>query len=318
LQATPKLQRDDEVLTMARKTLLWAPTLAALAVTACVTSPTGRRQLSLVPEQTAIGASAEAYTAQLAQLRSEGKLVTESRVTRRVDAITERLVAQAIAMRPETADWKWSVAVIDDPEMINAWCMAGGRMAVYTGLLDKLDPTDDELAQVLAHEISHALANHTAERMSVAIATQAGVALAGAVADDRPEAAQSAAAIAAQLAIQLPQCRDGSRRDRHRARRQGRLRPERRRDVVAENGGGGRVRSPAIHEHPSEPGESAGKACGTRAADDGLLQRGSPRPGDAPRCQRRRGPLTGRPSVASRCRAAAAASGPRWGVALPS
>jgi predicted Zn-dependent protease len=181
--------------------------LAALAVTACAISPTGRRQLSLVPEQTAIGASKEAYTAQLAELRSEGKLVTESRVNRRVDTITERLVAQAIAMRPETADWEWSVAIVDDPEMINAWCMAGGRMAVYTGLLGKLDPSDDELAQVLAHEISHALANHTAERMSVAIATQAGVALAGAVADDRPEAAQSAAAIAAQLAIQLPNSR---------------------------------------------------------------------------------------------------------------
>jgi predicted Zn-dependent protease len=192
---------------MARKAFIWLPILVAAALTACVVSPTGRRQLSLVPEETAIGASKEAYAAQLAQLRSEGKLVTESRVTRRVNSITERLVAQAIAMRPETADWEWSVAVIDDPEMVNAWCMAGGRMAVYTGLLEKLDPTDDELAQVLAHEISHALANHTAERMSVALATQAGVALAGAVADDRPEAAQNAAAIAAQLAIQLPNSR---------------------------------------------------------------------------------------------------------------
>ncbi len=192
---------------MSKKRFFWLPALAALVATACAISPTGRRQLSLVPEQTAIGASKEAYTAQLAELRSEGKLVTESRVTRRVDGITERLVAQAIAMRPETEEWEWSVAVIDEPEMINAWCMAGGRMAVYTGLLDKLDPSDDELAQVLAHEISHALANHTAERMSVAIATQAGVALAGAVADDRPEAAQSAAAIAAQLAIQLPNSR---------------------------------------------------------------------------------------------------------------
>jgi predicted Zn-dependent protease len=192
---------------MSKRGFFWLPALAALAATACAISPTGRRQLSLVPEQTAIGASKEAYTAQLAELRSEGKLVTESRVTRRVDGITERLVAQAIAMRPETEEWEWSVAVIDEPETINAWCMAGGRMAVYTGLLDKLDPSDDELAQVLAHEISHALANHTAERMSVAIATQAGVALAGAVADDRPEAAQSAAAIAAQLAIQLPNSR---------------------------------------------------------------------------------------------------------------
>jgi predicted Zn-dependent protease len=192
---------------MATKLSFSVPALAALVVTACVVSPTGRRQLSLVPEELAIGASQEAYAAQLAQLRSEGKLVAESRVTRRIDAITERLVAQAIAMRPETAEWEWSVAVIDDPELINAWCMAGGRMAVYTGLLSKLDPTDDELAQVLAHEISHALANHTAERMSVALATSAGVALAGAVADDRPEAAQNAAAVAAQLAIQLPNSR---------------------------------------------------------------------------------------------------------------
>jgi predicted Zn-dependent protease len=192
---------------MAGKTLSFVPVVAALAVAACAVSPTGRRQLSLVPESVAIDASTQAYAAQLSELREQGKLETASRVTRRVDAITERLVAQAVAMRPETGEWDWSVAVIDDPDMINAWCMAGGRMAVYTGLLDKLDPTDDELAQVLAHEISHALANHTAERMSVALATQAGVALAGAAADDRPEAAQNAAAIAAQLAIQLPNSR---------------------------------------------------------------------------------------------------------------
>ena len=192
---------------MVKKMWCLAPVLGALAVTACVTSPTGRRQLSLVSEEAAIGASAEAYTTQLAELRREGKIETDARVTRRVDQITERLVAQAIAMRPETASWQWSVAVIDDPEMVNAWCMAGGRMAVYTGLLTKLDPSDDELAQVLAHEISHALANHTAERMSVALATSAGVALAGAVADDNREGAQNAAAVAAQLAVQLPNSR---------------------------------------------------------------------------------------------------------------
>lgn len=190
---------------MVNKVWCLAPVLVALA--ACVTSPTGRRQLSLVSEEAAIGASAEAYTTQLAELRREGKIETDGRVTRRIDQITERLVAQAIAMRPATADWQWSVAVIDDPEMINAWCMAGGRMAVYTGLLTKLDPSDDELAQVLAHEISHALANHTAERMSVALATSAGVALAGAIADDNPEGAQNAAAVAAQLAVQLPNSR---------------------------------------------------------------------------------------------------------------
>jgi predicted Zn-dependent protease len=192
---------------MTNKMRPWAAAMLTLAVAACAVSPTGRRQLSLVSEDSAIVASKEAYVTQMAALKNEGKIVTDSRVTGRVDRITERLVAQAIKLRPATADWEWSVEVIDDPEMVNAWCMAGGRMAVYTGLLQKLDPTDDELAQVLGHEISHALANHTAERMSVAIATSAGVALAGAIADERSQAAMSATAIAAQLAIQLPNSR---------------------------------------------------------------------------------------------------------------
>jgi predicted Zn-dependent protease len=193
---------------MNRNTRFFIGALVAATAAACTTSPTGRRQLALVSEESAIVASEEAYAMAIGELRREGKIVSESsRVARRVEEITERLVAQAVEMRPETAEWEWSMEVIDEPDVVNAWCMAGGRMAVYTGLLDKLDPTDDELAQVLAHEISHALANHTAERMSVALATQAGVALAGAAADDRPEAAQNAAAIAAQLAIQLPNSR---------------------------------------------------------------------------------------------------------------
>jgi len=184
-------------------------TAALLAVTlaACAVSPTGRRQLALVSEDNAIVASQEAYAMQIGELRDAGKIVAESsRAAQRVEAITGRLVAQAIEKRPATADWEWSIEVIDDPEVVNAWCMAGGRMAVYTGLLEKLDPTDDELAQVLGHEISHALANHTAERMSVALATSAGVALAGVLSEDS-QRAMSTAAIAAALAIQMPNSR---------------------------------------------------------------------------------------------------------------
>jgi predicted Zn-dependent protease len=181
--------------------------LLGLAVAACAVSPTGRRQLALVSEDSAIVASQEAYAMQIGELRSAGKIVAESsNVSRRVDAITERLVAQAVALRPETAEWQWSVEVIDEPEVVNAWCMAGGRMAIYTGLIEKLDPTDDELAQVMAHEISHALANHTAERMSVAIATNAGIALAGVLSEDA-QRTMSTAAVAAALAIQMPNSR---------------------------------------------------------------------------------------------------------------
>lgn len=192
---------------MRSKTRFGATALILVALGACATSPTGRHTLALVSENDAIAASKEAYATQMSDLRKEGKLVTDARVTRRVDAITERLVAQAIAFRPDTANWQWSVQVIDDPETVNAWCMAGGRMAVYTGLLQKIDPSDDELAQVLGHEISHALANHTAERMSVALATGAGLAVVGALSKDNDGAALGAVALAAQLAIQLPNSR---------------------------------------------------------------------------------------------------------------
>jgi predicted Zn-dependent protease len=192
---------------MIRKSHILGLALLATTLAACAVSPTGRRQLALVSEDSAIAASDEAYAMQIGELRKEGKIVPESsRVTKRVEGITERLVAQATLKRPETADWNWSMEVIDDPDVVNAWCMAGGRMAVYTGLIQKLDPTDDELAQVLAHEISHALANHTAERMSVALATNVGVALAGVLSDDAQKT-MSQAALAAALAIQLPNSR---------------------------------------------------------------------------------------------------------------
>jgi len=175
-------------------------------LSACATSPTGRRQLMLVSEERAIAASKQQYLATMSELSKEGKLVTDPKLLKRVDTITGKLIAQAIEMRPATEQWEWSVEVIDDPEMVNAWCMAGGRMALYTGLINKIDPTDDELAQVMGHEISHALANHTAERMSIAMATSVGV-LAVGVASDKPGITMAGAAAAAGLAITLPNSR---------------------------------------------------------------------------------------------------------------
>ena len=181
-----------------------ATAMALLA--ACATSPTGRKQLMLVSEQQAISASRQAYVQEIGKARQAGKLVTDRRLLNRVEVITGRLVAQAVRMRPDSAKWEWSVEVIDEPKTVNAWCMAGGRMALYTGLLQQVDPTDDELAQVMGHEIAHALANHTAERMSVAMASQAGVIAAGILADNSG-AAMASAAVAAKLAVDLPNSR---------------------------------------------------------------------------------------------------------------
>jgi len=185
---------------------LLAALLMATLLAACATSPTGRRQLMLVSEDTAISSSAEAYVQEVGKLKAEGKLSGDQALIQRVNEITGRLVAQAIVMRPDSASWKWSVAVIDDPETVNAWCMAGGRMAIYTGLIEQIEPSDDELAQVMGHEISHALANHTAEKMSVAMASSIGVIAVGIAADNKGAAVAGAAAAAA-LAVTLPNSR---------------------------------------------------------------------------------------------------------------
>ncbi len=173
---------------------------------ACATSPTGRRQLMLISEESSIVSSKEAYLSTVGELDKAGKLEQDPAINARVKTITGRLITEAIKMRPDTANWEWSVVVIDDPETVNAWCMAGGRMAIYTGLLEKIEPTDDELAQVMGHEISHALAKHTAEKMSIQIATAVGVAVVG-VASDNTGVALTGAALAAMLAVNLPNSR---------------------------------------------------------------------------------------------------------------
>lgn len=180
--------------------------VSALLIASCTTSPTGRSQLMLISPEAAIVESRKAYLSTVGQLNEQDRLVDDPRMADRVATITGRLVTEAIALYPRTKDWEWSVAIIDDDETVNAWCMAGGRMAAYTGLFEKLQLTDDEFAQIMGHEISHAVANHTAERMSRAIAINAGVIAAG-VASDNSGITMAGAALAAKLALELPNSR---------------------------------------------------------------------------------------------------------------
>ena len=180
--------------------------LCAVLIVACATSPTGRHQLMLVSEDSAIAASKQAYVEMLKPYEQKGKIDNSPTLKDRVYRITGRLIAQAIKMRPETKDWDWSIKIIDDPGTVNAWAMAGGKMAIYSGLVEKLNPTDDELAQVLGHEIAHALAKHSAEKMSVAMASSVGVVAVGVAADNKG-LALTGAALAAALAVQKPNSR---------------------------------------------------------------------------------------------------------------
>ena len=189
------------------RTKYWALLAVWMLLCSCAVSPTGRTQFIIISPNAAIIESEAAYMDTVQQLDDEDKLVGDPLTVTRVARITGRLVSIAVADFSTSADWKWSVAIVDDAETVNAWCMAGGRMAVYTGLFDKLELTDDEFAQIMGHEISHALANHTAERMSRAMATATGMAVIGA-ASDNSRAAMAGASVLANVALTLPNSRD--------------------------------------------------------------------------------------------------------------
>jgi len=185
--------------------------LATSALTACATNPiTGRSQAMLVSDAQAAQSSQQAYSQLVSEAHRERALDTNPATLERVRGITDRIVAQAQILRPETRNWRWEVHVLKVNE-VNAWCMAGGKMAVYTGLLEKIAPSDDELAQVMAHEISHALLSHQAEKMSRVQLQRTGLQLgmiAGAIAGYNLSTVAGLADSAATLALQLPNSRE--------------------------------------------------------------------------------------------------------------
>ncbi len=180
---------------------------AALLAAGCSTNPiTGRSQLTLVSEDTAISSSLSAYTSMMGDFSKKKQVEAGTAREKKVREITDRLVAQAVRFRPDSADWKWEVQVINDPKTVNAFCMAGGKMAIYTGIWEKLKATDDEVAQVMGHEIGHALLSHTREKMSVAYSTTAATAITAIALGSRQDTA-ALLETAAQVAVTLPNSR---------------------------------------------------------------------------------------------------------------
>lgn len=118
--------------------------------------------------------AASQYQQILAQAKAQGALDPSAAQTQRVQTIAHRLIAQVGVFRQDAVQWPWEVHVLKSDE-VNAWCMPGGKIAVYTGLLDKIQPTDAELAAVLGHEISHALREHAREQVSQQMATNVGL-----------------------------------------------------------------------------------------------------------------------------------------------
>ncbi len=126
-------------------------------------------------------ASRKEYAELMAEARQKGLLNRNAAQVSRVKAIAGRLIQQVPAFRPDALHWAWESNVLSSPE-VNAWCMPGGKIAVYTGLIEKLQITDDELAAVLGHEMAHALREHARERASEQAVAGLGITILSAVA----------------------------------------------------------------------------------------------------------------------------------------
>lgn len=130
-----------------------------------------QRMSSMVSEADMRRQAETSYREVLATERQKGTLNVDQALNSRVRAITSQLIPASAAFRPEAAQWKWEVNVIRS-DQINAWCMPGGKIAVYSGLITKLGLSDDEIAAVVGHEIAHALREHARERASEQLGAQ--------------------------------------------------------------------------------------------------------------------------------------------------
>jgi predicted Zn-dependent protease len=131
----------------------------------------------LVPAEEVEAAAAEEYIKLLADARAKGTLVSaDNAQVKRLRAIAQRIIPLASEWNDRARSWKWEVNLLDSKE-INAFCMPGGKIAFYTGILQDLKLTDDEVAMVMGHEMAHALREHARERMGKSAATGIGASL---------------------------------------------------------------------------------------------------------------------------------------------
>jgi len=130
-----------------------------------------QQMTSLVSSEQVDRQAAQEYAQVLAAAQKKGALNANPQQVQRVRAVAAKLIPQVTVFRKDAVNWKWEVNVLSSKD-VNAWCMPGGKIAVYTGLMDRLNLTDDELAAVMGHEIAHALREHARERMGRQMATQ--------------------------------------------------------------------------------------------------------------------------------------------------
>jgi predicted Zn-dependent protease len=190
-----------------------AAAVAAATITGCATVKTTqagtvgveRSQSMLVSAAEVDRAAAQQYAQTIAAARQKGLLDRDPAEIERVRTVANRLIVQTGAFRKDAPGWKWEVHLITS-DQLNAWCMPGGKMAVYTALIQKLKLTDDELAAIMGHEIAHALREHGRERVSQQLAASLAVGVASA-ALGLGQGGSQLADLVAQVTFTLPNSR---------------------------------------------------------------------------------------------------------------
>jgi predicted Zn-dependent protease len=185
--------------------------LCALGASGCATTTRSgsvgadRSQLLLLSSEHINKSSVAAYAEVLGDAKKKSTLNADPVQTERVRRIAARLIPQTAVFRDDAPGWQWEVNVLVN-DQVNAWCMPGGKIAVYTGLIEKLQPTDDELAAVMGHEISHALREHARERASEKLATSVTLSVLTTLLG-LGSASQSVGSTVAKLTFELPYSR---------------------------------------------------------------------------------------------------------------
>lgn len=141
-----------------------------------VGSSSGLRKL--VPAETLENSARQQYAQVLTEARAKGVLAPDNDPQlQRLRAIAQKLVPHTPAWNRRSRDWRWEINLINSKQ-INAWCMPGGKIAFYTGILDQLKLDDDEVAMIMGHEMAHALREHARARLAKTQATGMGLSIA--------------------------------------------------------------------------------------------------------------------------------------------